>query len=79
MELTVEPLELNMADSAKSSIWGNTVRIRSTPDRTNDDNIVGRARKEEELAILEEKTNDDGERWLRIRMANFQRQDSGIK
>ena len=59
---------LNMADSAKSSIWGNSVRIRSTPDRTNDDNIVGRARKGEELAILEERTNDDGERWLRIRM-----------
>ena len=55
-------------DFVKSSIWGNSVRIRSTPDRTNDDNIVGRARKGEELAILEERTNDDGERWLRIRM-----------
>ena len=56
------------ANSVRSSIWGNSVRIRSTPDRTSDGNIVGRARKGEELTILEETTNDDGERWLHIRM-----------
>ena len=56
------------ANSVRSSVWGNSVRIRSTPDRTSDGNIVGRARKGEELTILEETTNDDGERWLHIRM-----------
>ena len=56
------------ANSVRSSVWGNSVRIRSTPDRTSDSNIVGRARKGEELTILEETTNDDGERWLHIRM-----------
>ncbi len=56
------------ANSVRSSVWGNSVRIRSTPDRTSDSNIVGRARKGEELTILEETTNDDGERWLRIKM-----------
>ena len=56
------------SNSVRSSVWGNSVRIRSTPDRTSDGNIVGRARKGEELTILEETTNDDGERWLHVRM-----------
>jgi len=56
------------ANSVRSSVWGHSVRIRSTPDSTSDGNIVGSARKGEELTILEETTNRYGERWLRIRM-----------
>lgn len=62
------------AGSAASSIWGNSVRIRSTPDRSSDDNIVGRARKGEPLTILEEITNEKGEKWCRVRMEHGDRE-----
>lgn len=56
------------ADAAKSSVWGDSVRIRSTPDQSNDDNIIGRARRGELLSILEEITNEDGEKWYHVRL-----------
>ena len=61
-------------EPAASSVWGNSVRIRSTPDRSSDDNIVGRARKGEPLTILEEITNEKGEKWCRVRMDHGDRE-----
>ena len=55
-------------DSVKSSIRSNSARIRFTPDSSSDDNIIRRVRKGEALTILEELTNDSGERWYRVRM-----------
>ncbi len=69
-----EELPDTAMEPAKSSVWGNSVRIRSTPDRSGDDNIVGRARKGEALTILEEITNEDGEKWYRVRMDQGERE-----
>lgn len=61
-------------EPVKSSVWGNSVRIRSTPDRSDDSNIIGRARKGESLTILEEITNEGGMKWYRVRMDHGDRE-----